>query len=325
MTSGANSELPRAASATLPSQLTRLALFVHEASMDAPLVAALWFEILSGALGQSPLSPAQRVLLPLGVWISYAGDRMLDVRRDRRSGLATARAAGRHRFLARHFRAFVALWCAACVLAAVLGILLLSTSQIVASSLTCAGIGLYLTACQARPRLRRVIPREVVVGIVFALGTAIFLAPFVDGAIEPGRSGAATGGSALVAWLLATTSFAALCTWNCTLVSCFERSDDAACEQVSIASGGRMRAPALTRWSCLLACFACISAGALLCSLGAWTIGDAHGPLLFALAVIFASTALACLQHRSRHVSEPAALAPLCDFALCVPAPLLFF
>ena len=71
-------------------------LWMNLLSLDAPLVALAWQDLLARCYG-THLLPAGRTVLGLTVWAIYIADRLMDVR-----GAATAEEGRHHRFYREH-------------------------------------------------------------------------------------------------------------------------------------------------------------------------------------------------------------------------------
>lgn len=149
-------------------------------SLDAPLIAVTWQSMVacslapSGAAGSAAaeapaVSCAACAVLFLTVWLIYAGDRLLDVRRLDFGG----EVAERHRFVGRWAAVLWPLWW-----------MLLAVDLVVAiTGLEPAiwGPGAALFACVAAYTIvvhgplpwRRRVPKELIVGAVFAVGTCL--------------------------------------------------------------------------------------------------------------------------------------------------------
>ncbi len=164
--------------------LKRPWLWLNLLSLDAPIVAVLWQQLFTRALGIE-VTIRSVVTLALAVWTIYAGDRILD-------GWNLSEHSLRHSFYRAHGSALgpvliimlaVVAWLSLTGIRALVfqnGILLLLL------------VGAYMAAVHATPRfLQRRWPKELAVAIIFALGTCIhvwtyedwwqprFLAPFL--------------------------------------------------------------------------------------------------------------------------------------------------
>jgi len=137
-------------------------------SLDAPLIAALWQNLFAAASGVS-LSPASRVALPLAVWVIYLIDRLLDTAHGMHAQLAA-----RHNFYCVYRGLCYVLTCgASCLL--ITSVFYLPAAVFKNGLFTSCVVALYLLVVH-RHGWRRWLPKEAVVGLVFAVGSV--LAPF---------------------------------------------------------------------------------------------------------------------------------------------------
>jgi hypothetical protein len=145
-------------------------------SLDAPLIAVLWQDLLAWRY-QVPLRAQGRIALFLTVWAIYIADRLLDARRP-----ATTLEPARHRFYRRHRRFALAL----------LGALLAATAAIAGFWLRpavlrnglapLAAVAVYLAAVHLGGGSRQV-AKEFVVAFVFTTGT--FLVAWTNDPASP--------------------------------------------------------------------------------------------------------------------------------------------
>lgn len=151
------------------SRLLRSALYWHLLSLDAPTVAVLWAWSFERAIDR-PISISALAVLGLGTWLIYVADRLLDARPPRS---ACKELRERHFFHARHRPALLAV-----VWPATAGLLCLIVRMpagdrrddavvFAVAMLYFAGIHLVF------PRARKWFAREIIVGVVFALATAV--------------------------------------------------------------------------------------------------------------------------------------------------------
>jgi len=179
-------------------------LYWHLLSLDAPTVAVLWAWAFARA-ARLPVSPSALAVLGIGTWLIYVADRLLDSRFSPRRHLRE-----RHFFHARHRRPLLA----ASALAAPLLLWLIAVMPAAArraDTLVFAVSVLYFAGVHLPVlRLRRCFPREVAVGILFALATAI-----------PAWSNPASPHALLIAPVLL---FAGLCILNCLAIEVWERA-----------------------------------------------------------------------------------------------------
>ncbi|HVT96101.1 MAG TPA: hypothetical protein VHE33_01250 [Acidobacteriaceae bacterium] len=187
------------------SRLWGVPIYWHLLSLDAPTVAVLWaWSFASAAHLRIPF--VSIAVLGVGTWLIYIADRLLDVRSPSHPALRE-----RHFFHERHRRVLF-------LVSPVVGALLLGLicamppaarrddTILFAISMLYFG-GVHLPAL----RVRRWFPREVAVGILFALATAV-----------PAWS--APDSKPQLAWFVLL--FAGLCTLNCIAIETWERSSN---------------------------------------------------------------------------------------------------
>lgn len=184
------------------SRLWGVPVYWHLLSLDAPTVAVLWAWSFALAAGIR-VSVISIAVLGVGTWLIYVADRLLDVRSRAHPALRE-----RHFFHARHRRMLL-------LTALPTGALLLGSICIMPaaarrddeilfaiSMLYFAGVHLPVV------RLCRWFPREVAVGVLFSLATAV---PAWSSPHAP---------HALIVWLVLL--FAGLCTLNCVAIETWE-------------------------------------------------------------------------------------------------------
>jgi hypothetical protein len=149
----------------LARRLYNLAEWWHLLSLDAPTVAALWSWFFVRAM-HLHLSLLQSMLLPLGTWLLYVADRILDGLRQSHRALLRER----HHFHARHRIAF--LW-AASLLAVLLAwsVLTRMRPEAIRDDLW-IGVFALLYLLAVHGGVRR-LPKELAVAILFAAATAV--------------------------------------------------------------------------------------------------------------------------------------------------------
>src|SRR5690242_12733179 len=175
-------------------------LWLTMLSLDAPAVAVLW-QLLFAESFHVRLGASVTILLALVVWLIYVADRLLDALRS-----PSHRAeATRHMFYRRHLWAFLFPLGAGCVLATWLALTQLDVRIFSDGVLILLAVGVYLLIVHlVSPRRRWLLPKEMLVGTLFALGTCF---PVWQ---EMTQSGAI---------LLPTCAiFAALCWMNCAAI-----------------------------------------------------------------------------------------------------------
>lgn len=251
------------------SRLLRIALYWHLLSLDAPTVAVLWAWSFEHAAGVHTSASAIAVL-GLGTWLIYVADRLLDARPLRTR--SQARLRERHFFHARHCRTLLALAWPVVVALLWLIVRMPSADRRDDALLFAVAILYFGSVHLAAPRARRGFAREVMVGVVFALATAI-----------PAWSQTQESRAQMA---LLVVLFAALCCLNTIAIEVWEQPENARRFSVSMTAG--------------------------LLALCAATLGlspemrDAAGSLM--LCAGLSAMALFCLDalHRRRSSSNPA-------------------
>lgn len=138
-------------------------------NIDAPLVAVAWQLWFAQCFGIA-LAPLSVATLALTVWTIYAADRLLDVRDGHKGRLP---ATERHSFHRKHAGALRAAVTFSLVLLAFSATRL--NGSVLRNGLFLSGVvGLYFAAVHLLPKcVSTLYPKEMVVGIVFATGTAL--------------------------------------------------------------------------------------------------------------------------------------------------------
>ena len=272
-----------------------LAEWWHLLSLDAPTVAALWSWFFVRAM-HLHLSLIQALLLPLGTWLLYVADRILDGLRQSQPALLRER----HHFHARHRTTF--LW-AASFLALLLGwsVLTHMRPEALRDDLYIGVFALaYLFAVHfGVSRL----PKELAVAVLFAAATAVPAWSRLNGGNGLGGAG---GGSGKAQLAPAIIFFALLCWMNCVGIEKWE--------------GGNLHAT--TRWAGLhLRPIVTMTA---LFSLAAALLAPSRGLMTVYLAGFLSSGLLFVLDARSSHLS-PLHLRIAADAALLTPLAFLPF
>jgi hypothetical protein len=231
--------------------------------LDAALLLGSWALLLDLAAGEK-LTPTP-FFAALAAALAYLGDHLLDARRlDPR-----VQQAVRHGFTRRFRRPLEGLWLLLAVTGIVLALRLLPTATFRPSLLLASMTLLYLFACRYWPRIWRAWPpRELAVGLFFALGLAVL----AGGALKRGD----------------LVIFALVCALDAFAVAVRERETDRAQNELSSA----------TRWPRLGCSFSVLALGiALLGGMGAW-LHLVSGPV--ALAVVGAGVGLALVESQGR-------------------------
>lgn len=266
----------------------------HLLSLDAPTIAALWTVFFARAANVR-LPWIAPMAMATGVWTLYALDRILDSRRAEAGRAHPRELRERHIFHARHQRSFAA---AAAIL---LPLVLLLCLRYVAASvrrdmlLLSLGVAAYFTAvhifsgCGIPARAR--VPKEIIVGILFACATAI-----PAWARQP---------AARPALLLGGLLFAALCWINCVAIEKWEAASPCALRHAHATTA--WGAARLTR---------CAAALAIASVLAAALAPNAARPIAAACAL---SAAAIFILEKSRGRLSPMKLRIAADAALLSP------
>ncbi len=227
----------------LPVFLSRLLLLLNALSLDAPLAAVAWQDLAARHFDVQ-LRWSERLLLLLGTWLVYCGDRLLDTLHTGQKQVAI----GRHQFVRENRRMLMIVWL---FIAAAAGVLI---EQTVSISDLRAGIALvttlaaYFLICLRWPQFRFYIPRELVVSVYFLAAIVFF--PAIH----------ATGD-----WFgIIATPFCGVCLvlafLNCLGISCWEIEEDRRAGEWTIAT----RYPAIAERYRYLALFAAGVLGGML-------------------------------------------------------------
>lgn len=263
-------------------------------SLDAPTVAVLWASLFAKFNGVG-LTMAEYSVLAVCVWIVYVSDRLLDVRESKKRDLLTAR----HRFCSKHATPLFGGLAVAATAAVCTAAEDLPSSEAWCGLFLSAAVIAYMIAIHARAKLlARFLPKEVIVGIIFALGTTL---PVWS------RHGFHW---ASFSWI----AFALLCTLNCLAIECWERPE---------LQTGREPAKvfAVSLSSSLISSFATVLA-VLAFSSAVWLGATKDsGQTLF--AVSFGALLLLVI-HQKRSALSGSALRVLADAALVFPAILVW-
>jgi hypothetical protein len=210
----ADSQRGAAAAAAIPFWL-----WWNLVSADAPAVAIAWAALFARSRGVV-LPFSHLAALALVVWLIYLMDRILDALRASDARLLKER----HLFSARHRNALLSVIALGGAAAAWLVRDELSAREIHAGLVLSAIVGLYMLAVHLPGHApRRLLPKEISVGMIFAAGTMLPVwthAPVFAGA---------PAALAITRWTL----FALLCSLNCVAIECWEN----ACEQSEAGEG----------------------------------------------------------------------------------------
>ena len=195
--------------------------------LDAPIVAVCWQYLFADSLGIF-LPWSIHLILALSAWCIYLADRLVDTSRSRAQPFDTHR----HRFTARNFKKLSALLALASALNAALILRFLPLNLIITGCGTAALIAVYylfrLTQLRAHVSL---IPREVLCGILFAIGCAIAPYEYAHGMPVP------------PSFYLIVLLFGLLCSASCILISIWEKESDFASNDFSAVTSHQKAIP----------------------------------------------------------------------------------
>lgn len=189
--------------------------------LDAPAVAVSW-QILFSRAFDAEFPMVLHVILGLSVWCIYLADRLYDTLRTDAAAMAT----DRHVFTRRRFKPLaVALGIAAAVNLALI-VPYVPRNLMVSGLITAALLGVYYAIrLKGGARFAALIPREILCGLLFSLGCVITPHAY-----------AAQGTIVLDFWLCAFLLGLA-CSASCILISIWEREEDMASSDHSVATG----------------------------------------------------------------------------------------
>jgi hypothetical protein len=230
----------------------------HLASMDAPTVAVVWALAFAWA-GGLRLPAWVPVLLALGTWTVYIGDRLLDARAGLRAG-AEDRLRERHYFHWRQRKALIPFALATGGIAAAIILLRMPVAIRERNAALGAAALVYFSGVHAPcGRWLQRLPKELLVGVLFTAGCAL---PTLTRLRLMGRDWAD-----LAPLLVAAAAFAALAWLNCHAIERWE--SDAAGQASRVWKAAVMLALATMAMGVLLAGMgAHRSALLLLCAAG---------------------------------------------------------
>lgn len=223
-------------------------------SIDAVLVAVTWQMLFSKCFLNRAPTPAEALSLGATVWLIYVADRLLDASRLDLNRPHTLR----HRFYHRHASAFRVAWVAVLLVAVATVVRHLSFDLIQAGLILAAAVLVYGGGVHFLPKSGRdhslqapglkwlFIPKEVQVGLLFAMGVSLVC-------WSESSTSVADEAVSLVPLCLATIVAAILFSLNCLLVSRWEAELDAA--QLFTPRDGESKSAA-TYWLATLALLA---------------------------------------------------------------------
>ena len=143
----------------------------HLLSLDAPTVAVVWSLGFANA-ARVPLPIWVPVLLALVTWAVYISDRLLDARSAFRSE-RTQHLRARHHYHWQHRRVFVALAVVDACIAAWIVVSFMPSGARERNMLLALASAIYFCSVHAPTGRRRLLPKELLVAILFTLGCAL--------------------------------------------------------------------------------------------------------------------------------------------------------
>ena len=203
--------------------------------LDAPIVAVCWQWLFMRVFG-IPFPPVFHLILGLSVWCIYLADRLYDAFRSRK---ALKAGTDRLLFTRRNFGPLlVTVLIAGCVNLFLI-LRYIPEKLLVNGLITAAAVFIYyVLRISGSSRATSLVPREILCGFLFAIGTAI--APF-------------TFSDLTVTLLISISLLGMLFSVNCILISIWEREADLAAEDLSIASAESRIVPRIAALTTVIA------------------------------------------------------------------------
>ncbi|QDS90168.1 hypothetical protein EC9_43740 [Rosistilla ulvae] len=292
-------------SQTTDSRLIGSLELPNRLSLDAPSVAVTWQWLLATVYSNPPSTDgpsraidrsqaAAMAVLFITVWLIYMADRLLDCRR-----LDFSRdVPGRHRFANRYSRILWPIWFGMLAIDSSLALRMLDRQLLFAGAGLMGIVLLYCLAVHGSRWLQGGVPKEFVVGTVFAAGVSLPIAV----------------AEFSLPLALTTCMMAALFSLNCLCVAKVQRGSD---RQQKIGSAILMF-PRLASRLPLISGLLSILAIAL----GCWGLI----PAAIAAATALSAAGLlgiAWIIDRERSWIDAASCGPLADYVLLAPLPVL--
>ncbi len=207
--------------------------------LDAPLVAVCWQWMFSRGLG-TPLPPVYHWILGLSVWCIYLADRLYDAFR---SGKLPETGTDRLLFTRRNFHPLIGTVLIAGGVNTILILRHVPERLAINGSITAAAVSIYyILRISGKSRVASLVPREILCGTLFAIGTVI--APFTFSHYH-------------FSFLIPVSLLGMLFSANCVLISIWEREADLAARDSSIASSGSRIVPRIAGLITLIAFVSC--------------------------------------------------------------------
>jgi len=262
-------------------------LWLNVVNLDAPLVAVVWQLLLAGSM-HVRLNAYEPWALGLAVWLIYIADHLIDTLRPAKGGWE----APRKQFFRRHWRAGLGL--ASGIGGALVGCgsRFLWVPTIRGGLQLSIGVVGYFSVIHLMPARWRIRwPREVVVALLFTLGTF--------GAVWLGNGRKATP------LAVPAAIFILLCSTNCALIETWEWE-----------AGGGFDAPDTPNWAARwIARHTGWVAGVIVCL-------AVSNPSEFAMAGVMSALGLWLLAAKRTAIGIRL-VSPVADLALCTPLVML--
>lgn len=255
-------------------RIARPWLWPNLIGLDAPTVAVCWQWIFATSFGIE-LPFTIHLVLGLSAWCIYLADRLVDVHRTKPDNLATER----HRFTGKYSGRLTIVLALAAAVDLALIIRFVPPNLVFTGCATAALLGIYyLIRLGFAGKNGNLIPREILCGMLFALGTTIGPHAFTDDGLNEFR------------YFLAVFIFGLVCSINCILISIWEHQADLSANDSSFATS---RSNLIPHVSTFLSCLVIISAALSFCG--------SSQPFL---AITLAAIALRITLHFERHLSR---------------------
>ncbi|MES2983114.1 MAG: hypothetical protein V4727_12445 [Verrucomicrobiota bacterium] len=178
--------------------------------LDSPIVAVCWQAMFAKISGVE-LPWFIHLILGLSTWCIYLVDRIIDVIRAQQQVTTS-----RHRFTLHHIRKLIGLFIIISISNLTLILHYLPQKLLITGCITLSLIAIYYLIRLTRLKnIITLIPREVMCGMLFALGCAI--AP---------HAYATTSWINTPTWLISIILFGMVCSTSCILISLWEKEGD---------------------------------------------------------------------------------------------------
>jgi hypothetical protein len=186
--------------------------------LDAPIVAVCWQAMFAKIAGVD-LPWLIHLILGLSTWCIYLADRIIDVIRYPQHA-----STSRHRFTQHHIRKLIALLIIGSICNLFLIIKFLPQNLLISGVITLGLVAMYyLIRLTSLKNIITIVPREVMCGMLFALGCAI--APHAYSTIPWSHT---------PSLIIPVITFGMVCSASCILISIWEKEADDAAGDLSI-------------------------------------------------------------------------------------------